>query len=348
MMNNKNNKNAENNKNTRRTQKRKFKPRHIPLYGNYTDTENINNINNTGNTDNADNNKNKNKDFCRPEISPEYIKKTLKFKETDVLQINIKYPFLSVKSNPAAEKKINAFYTSTVRSFMGFCEKNLYKSAAAELLISQNAQNIQNIQNNQNNQDNQDNYDADNGYNGYNGYNDYNATESKIYTDYKNYTEFKPFGAVISFETPYISLPQTGETYRHNHENGFLCVYLDINIYSGKGRGNIMRKVQIWNLTDGELYSPQRVLNFGGQTKKRIWEHICKTMERQIRRGDERYINADMPDVYRQNVYKHLSINNMYLTSRGYAFFFPQGTIAPYERGIVDFIVPERVLYGEV
>jgi len=251
-----------------------------------------------------------NENFIKAEITREYIKKTLKFREADVLQINIKYPVFSVasKSNTMTAitamitKKINDFYDSAVRSFMNFCEKKLYKSAAMEFLLSRNA---------------------------------------------GDYQEFKPFGAVITFETPY-----TTEYTEQNSvcsvcavcRNGFLCVCLDINIYSGKGRGNVIRKTQIWNLTNGELYSPKRIINFNKHTKKIICEYICTIMERRIKKGEERYINADAPSVCRQNVYKHLSIDNLYLAGNGYAFSFPQGTVAPRDCGIVDFVVPESVL----
>ena len=147
----------------------------------------------------------------------------------------------------------------------------------------------------------------------------------------KNADGFKPFGAVMTFETTY-------------NNQDFLCVYLDINIYAGKGRGNIIRKAQIWNLTSGELYSPKRIINFNKPMKMKVCEHICKTMEHQIKYGKERYINADTPSVYKQNVYNHLNIYNMFITENGYAFFFPQNTIAPNDSGIVDFVVPEKIL----
>jgi len=225
-------------------------------------------------------------EFHESAITPEYIKKTLQFKDSDVLHINITYPAFSVKSNKKTEKKINGFYNSIIRSFTNFCEKDLYKSAVREFLLSQHSQNNQ------------------------------------------DYREFKPFGAVIHFEIVY-------------NRQGFVYVYLDINIYGGKGRGNVTRKTQIWDLATGELYPPKRIINFTPAVKKRICEHICRTMERQTERGEERYINTDM-----KSVYKYLNIDNLYLTEHGYAFFFPQGTLAPGNSGIVSFLVPQKVING--
>ena len=215
-----------------------------------------------------------------PEVNifPEYIKKTLKFKESDVLQVNIKYPVFAVKSNPVSEKKINTFYHSAVNSFVRYCEKNLYKSASAEHEIS---------------------------------------------------TQHKPFGAVVTFEIPYC-----------NRNRGVLCVYLDINIYSGKGRGNITRKSQIWDIATGELYSPGRIINLNKPMKKRIREYILKTMEHQ-------YLDTNIPEAYQQNINKYLNINNLYLSDNGYTFYYPQGTIAPHDNGIIDFTIPENVLRGD-
>jgi hypothetical protein len=64
-------------------------------------------------------------------------------------------------------------------------------------------------------------------------------------------------------------------------------------------------------------------------------------MESQIDRGEERYVNTDM-----QTVYKYLSINNLYLTEKSCAFFFPQSTVTSADSGIISFVIPEKVING--
>jgi len=125
-----------------------------------------------------------------------YIKKTLKFNDCDVLRINVKYP--DVKILPSvlyqkAEKRINDFYLAAVNNFMSFCEKRLYKIAAAE----------------------------------------FSANEF----------EFKPFGAVITYEV----------TQNQNQED-FLRVNLDANIFAEKNRVNSVKKSQIWEFNGGNVY----------------------------------------------------------------------------------------------
>jgi len=99
-------------------------------------------------------------------VAPEYIKKTLKFNGSEILQINVKYPDVKIMPNvlyQKTEKKINDFYGIFVKNFINFCEKRLYKNAAAEFLTFKN---------------NADNDNNDN-------------------------NRFKPFGAVTNFEVAY-------------------------------------------------------------------------------------------------------------------------------------------------
>ena len=79
------------------------------------------------------------------EVSPEYIKKTLQFKDSTVLQINLKYPDIKIMPSglyKKAGKKINNFYLAAVKNFLNFCEKELYKSAAFEFAAQENTNNI--------------------------------------------------------------------------------------------------------------------------------------------------------------------------------------------------------------
>jgi len=211
-------------------------------------------------------------------IKPEYIKKTLKFNDSEVLQINIKYP--DIKIIPAgkfnkAEKRINNFYGYMIKRFIQYCEKVLYKHAAYQ----------------------------------------------------KDKEDFKPFGAVMTFETTY-------------NKQDYLCIYLDISIFSGKGRGNAARKAHIWACKGGELVIPERLIKLNRTVKIKICEYICKTMASQIENGEERYIKYDFPSVY-----KYLNMKNFGLNENGYSFFFPQNTVAPFESGIVSFFVPEGIMF---
>ena len=125
-------------------------------------------------------------------------------------------------------------------------------------------------------------------------------------------------GAVITFETAY-------------NNQDYLCIYLDINIYSGKGRGKIVRKAHIWKLdkNNAELISPEKFIGSRRIIKNKICEYICRTMETQINNRD---------------VYKYLNLKNFYPDENGYNFFFPQNTVAPFNDGIVSFAVPEKIL----
>ena len=209
-------------------------------------------------------------------VTPEYIKKTLKFNDSEVLQINIKYPDIKINTADKFEKKINNFYSSIVKSFIKYCEKILYKNAAYQ----------------------------------------------------KDSDGFKPFGAVITFETAY-------------NGRDCLCIYLDINIYAGKGRGNAVRKAHIWEYKGGGLVNPKKMIQFSRPLKSKICEYICNTMTRQIENGEEYYTKCDLVSVY-----KYLNMRNFYLNDKGYSFFFPQNTVAPHESGIVSVIVPEKIVSG--
>ena len=131
-----------------------------------------------------------------------------------------------------------------------------------------------------------------------------------------------------------------------------LCVYFDINIYSGKGRGNTVRKSHIWKPSAGELLSPGRFVKLNRQIKYKICGYISEIMEKQISSGKEYYINSDIASVY-----KYLDGKNFYLcepggNGDGYSFFFPQNSVAPFNSGIVSFVVPEKIfvplkLYSE-
>jgi len=218
------------------------------------------------------------------EVTLEYIKKPLKFNESNVLQINIKYPDVKILSSGGdfvkAEKKINIFYDAIIKSFTEYCEKRLYKNAAAEFMAKK-------------------------------------ADETEV---------FKPFGAVMTFDVTY-------------NKQDLLCVYLDINIYSGKGRGNIARKSQIWKTDKGELLSPEHFIKFNYHVKQKICGYICEIMEKKARNGEEYYIKSDM-----QSVYRYFNMNNFYMSENGYSFFFPQNTIASPESGILSFEIPEKVI----
>jgi hypothetical protein len=140
--------------------------------------------------------------------------------------------------------------------------------------------------------------------------------------------KFKPFGAVITFETTY-------------NRQDYLCIYLDINIYAGKGRGNAVRKTHIWEYTGGVLAIPERFIKFTKSLKIKICEYICNIMTRQIENGEEYYSKCDLVSVY-----KYLNLKNFYLNDKGYSFFFPQNTVAPHESGIVSVVVPDRIVDG--
>ena len=136
-------------------------------------------------------------------VTPEYIKKNLKFNDTNILQINIKYPVIKISPSEIHKKtvkKINEFYETAVKYFTNFCETKLYKNAAVEMMA-----------------------DSDN--------------------------NFKPFGAVMSYDVVY-------------NKQDFLCVYLDINIYAGEGRKNAIRKMHTWELGNGELLTSNKAKKF--------------------------------------------------------------------------------------
>ena len=142
---------------------------------------------------------------------------------------------------------------------------------------------------------------------------------------YKQAEVFKPFGAVLSFEVTY-------------NRNNFLCIYFDANIYTGKGRGNISRKSHIWDLREGVAVPPSGFFEFSGDNKKKICLRICGIISEQAERGEAYYINSDF-----KTVYKYFNPKNIFITERGYNFFFPQSSLCPAESGIVSFIYIPRI-----
>jgi len=140
-------------------------------------------------------------------VTPEYIKKTLRFDDSDVLHINVKFPDIKILPidghNKKNAKKINDFYHSAVKIFMRFCEKNLYKNAAVEFMTHKNN----------------------------------NGDDNNI--------QFKPFGAVITFEVT-------------ENQQDLLQIYLDINIFAGKGQVISIRKSHVWQFNGAEVFLKNR------------------------------------------------------------------------------------------
>ena len=226
--------------------------------------------------------------YIDAEIIPEYIKKTLHYEGVSVLQVNIKYPQIKLKSNAEdiqekATKRINKFYDNATKYFMKFSERVLYKNAVSEYINSTKT--------------------ADNSK---------NAVFEPM--------QFKPFGAVLNFEVTY-------------NKNNILCIYSDANIYIGKGRGNIRRKAYIWDLSSGIILMSERFIDFNGGTKNKICSKICGIIKEQTEKGEEQYIKTDF-----KTVYKYFNKRNMFITERGYNFFFPQSSLSPDECGIVSFL----------
>lgn len=227
---------------------------------------------------------------CAAVVTPECIRKTMKYDEVDVLHINISYPKLKPAKQAATarenisyaktEKKINKFYDSIVKSFVKYSEGILFRSAANEYLI-----------------------------------------KSKRAEHGTEYVEpFKAFGAVLNFEVTY-------------NRGNLLCIYLDANVYTGKGRGGISRTAHIWDCSRGALVPAKRFADVSGENRKKICSRICAAIQTQIDRGEERYTNSDFKSVYR-----HFKAKNMFITDRGCNFFFPQSSLSPPECGIVSFI----------
>lgn len=205
---------------------------------------------------------------CNVEVNPECIKRTIKYDEADVLQINIRYPcvklkaiknheaVVSLKNLEKIEKKINKFYDGIVRNFMKYSEGILFKNAANEYIIK----------------------------------------KTKNSDDDAEYSKpFRAFGAVMNYEVTY-------------NRGSFLCIYFDANIYTGRGRGRITRMAHIWELPAGTLTPSKRFIDLNSENRKKICSHICNAIQSQTERGEEYYINADFENVYRHFKAKNMFI----------------------------------------
>lgn len=141
--------------------------------------------------------------------------------------------------------------------------------------------------------------------------------------------KFKPFGAVVTYELTY-------------NRGNLCCICIDFNIYAGKGRGKLARQVTIWDTRKRILLSPSSFVTLTTAAKKRVRSYIGEIMRIQTEKGEEYYQNTDPSYLMR-----HIKARNIFITDKGFAFFFPQDTIASSDCGIVSFIVPERVIKGE-
>ena len=64
------------------------------------------------------------------------MKKTLAFRERDILSIEITYP----PSDELGDKKVCEFCDVVTRAFLKFCERKLYKNASELFLLSEQSQ----------------------------------------------------------------------------------------------------------------------------------------------------------------------------------------------------------------
>lgn len=135
-------------------------------------------------------------------------------------------------------------------------------------------------------------------------------------------------------------LKQTFEvTYNHG---SLLSLYRDKYEYTGGAHGNTDRTSNTWHLQNG---FEMKLSDFfvGSYYKSIIYDYITKEIKRQIKNGETFYF-----DDYAKNVFRYFDEKNFYLTSTGFAIYYPLYTIAAYAQGIPVFEIPYSIFGSEL
>ncbi len=131
---------------------------------------------------------------------------------------------------------------------------------------------------------------------------------------------------------------QAGMTYEvpFNQKN-LLSIYYDQSTYTGGAHGNWARHANTWR-----PFSAQRLSlsNFFNSSAYR--NIVFRAIFAQIQQNPENYFED-----YQQKVFEHFDERNFYLKEKGFIFFFPLYSIAPYVSGVPEFLVPYE-LFGDL
>lgn len=119
------------------------------------------------------------------------------------------------------------------------------------------------------------------------------------------------------------------------NENCIISLYMDQYSYTGGAHGNTLRQSNTWDFQTGrQLYLSDFFSNNTNFTKE-IFKGIEEQITQQLKDSPAMYFD-DYPSLIRGN----FDINSFYLTPEGIILYYQQYDIAPYVRGIPEFLFP--------
>lgn len=148
----------------------------------------------------------------------------------------------------------------------------------------------------------------------------YNMARREYHDSIENNFPFRPFDAVMNFETAL--------------NNGiFLSIFYDKYEYTGGAHGMTVRNADTWYIKTGKH---MRLKDFfcSPEYKTIFINEIIREIENQIKTGQSFF------EDYKNNAANYFNENNYYLSKDGFVIFYPLYSIAPYSSGIVEFTIP--------
>ena len=152
----------------------------------------------------------------------------------------------------------------------------------------------------------------------------YNAAIKEFLYDIQQHFPFREYQVVQTFETTYNRTP-------------LLSIYYDRYEFSAGAHGTTTRASNTWFVPNGAGVELSNLFE-GSYYKGIIYEYITNEINKQMEQGDSYYF-----DDYAKKVFRYFDENNYYITDSGFAFYFPQYTIAAYAQGIPVFLIPYDV-----
>ena len=147
------------------------------------------------------------------------------------------------------------------------------------------------------------------------------ALEEKAYAD-ENGFPFRPFDAVMAYETPY-------------NKNCTLSIYYDLYEYTGGAHGITVRHSDTWDLKSGYIMPLSEFYPKKANYRQALKEEAIRQAEEQIKSGNNYYF-----DDYAKQIAKNFNPSAFYLENEGLVIYYQLYTIAPYSSGIVTFSNP--------
>lgn len=151
-----------------------------------------------------------------------------------------------------------------------------------------------------------------------------NAVETYQYTQEEGFP-FNPYDAMLTYNVAY-------------NQDCYLSMYRDQLEYTGGAHPNTLRYSDTWNLNTGAVVPLSGFFPSGFYYQRYLLAIILKEADR-VMEQEPIYFED-----YRKLIVERFDPKNYYLSPCGLVIYYQQYDIAPYATGIVEFVIPFRVL----